>query len=412
MKEFPHSILLCHTSLDDAVRRVAHIGRGAYMAKIDIKHAFRLCPVRLDQLHLLGFQWLRRFFVDLRLPFGSRSSPFLFSQFADILAWILMSSGGIIALLHYLDDFFITADSRSLCAQYMSSMQAICKFLGVPVAQDKTVGPVSSITYLGIEIDAVNQIIRLPPDKLRDASAKIATWTSRRKCTKRDLLSLLGTLSFAAKVVQPGRLFLRRLITLSTTVQNLSYYIDINAEARADILWWHNFLRSWNGVQFFCTTQRSALDLALATDASLIGIGAVCGSHWFSAPLPPQLGTLHINILELFAVYTAVLTWGEAWKNMHILIHSDNECVVQVARSGACKDSTMMRILRALFFITARWNVRLSFQHIPGVENLYADLLSRLQVSRFRELSPSADLEESPIPQEAWKVFDPDGDGC
>ena len=70
-----------------------------------------------------------------------------------------------------------------------------------------------------------------------------------------------------------------------------------------------------------------------------------------------------------------------------------------------------MRILRALFFFSARHHIRLSFQHIPGVDNLYADLLSRLQVRRFRELSPAADQFSSTIPQDVWEVFTQDDAG-
>ena len=36
-------------------------------------------------------------------------------------------------------------------------------------------------------------------------------------CTKRELLSLIGLLQHAAKVVVPGRTFVRRLINLSSS---------------------------------------------------------------------------------------------------------------------------------------------------------------------------------------------------
>ena len=51
------------------------------MGKVDIKHAFRICPVQPDQWPLLCFQWLGEYYTDTRLPFGSRSSPFIFNTF-------------------------------------------------------------------------------------------------------------------------------------------------------------------------------------------------------------------------------------------------------------------------------------------------------------------------------------------
>ena len=68
-----------YAKFDDAVSIVLHLGQGAYLAKADIKHAFRLCPVCPEQWPLLCFQWLGQFFTDTRLPFGSRSSPFIFN---------------------------------------------------------------------------------------------------------------------------------------------------------------------------------------------------------------------------------------------------------------------------------------------------------------------------------------------
>ena len=74
-----------YSSFDDAVALVLAMGKEAFMAKLDIRHAFRLCPVRPDQWGLLEYCWQGQFFVDTRLPFGSRSSPFIFNTFADLL---------------------------------------------------------------------------------------------------------------------------------------------------------------------------------------------------------------------------------------------------------------------------------------------------------------------------------------
>ena len=116
-------------------------------------------------------------------------------------------------------------------------MQCIFSSLGVPLATEKTVGPSQCLTFLGIEIDATTQSIRLPLDKFEEISSLLRRWVDRKKCTKRELLSLIGSLSFACKCVKPGRMFLRRLITLSTQVTSLNHNISLNLEARADIQW-------------------------------------------------------------------------------------------------------------------------------------------------------------------------------
>ena len=59
---------------------------------------------------------------------------------------------------------------------------------------------------------------------------------------KKELLSLIGKLSFAAKVILSGHTFVWCLIDLSTTVGKLDHHISLNKEATTDIGWWLEFL--------------------------------------------------------------------------------------------------------------------------------------------------------------------------
>ena len=165
--------------------------------------------------------------------------------------------------------------------------------IGVPLAPDKIVGPTTKLTYLGIEIDSSEGIICLPLDKFTELqSTTIALWVTRRKCTKRELLSLIGSLSFAAKVVKPGRIFLRRLIDLSKSVKELHYHILLNAEARKDIMWWSEFIGQWNGTSLMQTLPVAADALSLYTDAlGALGFGAVFNNLWFFFQMAPSFNS-------------------------------------------------------------------------------------------------------------------------
>ena len=77
--------------------------------------------------------------------------------------------------------------------------------LGVPIAEYKLVTPATSITYLGIEIDSVT--VRLPAEKLHILKTELLGWTTKNKTTKKDYTFYHGKLAFAAKVVNPGRIF-------------------------------------------------------------------------------------------------------------------------------------------------------------------------------------------------------------
>ena len=47
--------------------------------------------------------------------------------------------------------------------------------------------------------------------------------------------------------------------------------------------------------------------------------------------------------------------------------------------------------------MTAQHNINIMLQHVPGISNIIPDLLSRLQVDRFRAQLPSADPDPTPI---------------
>ena len=394
-----------YSSFDDAVVLVQSLGTASFMAKLDICHAFRLCPVRPDQWCLLGYYWDGQYFIDTRLPFGSRSSPFIFNKFADLLLWILIYIGAIPFIVHYLDDFFLCATSSDQCQAHMDTMRSLFSELGVPLAEDKTVGPSQCITYLGIEIDSLHQTIRLPQDKFQELAALLRGWQGKKKCTKRELLSLIGSLSFAAKVVKPGRMFMRRLISLSTSVSQLGHHISLNADSRADIQWWIDFLPSWNGVSLFQGEPVTSASISLFTDASGLGFGALYGREWFSSEWPPSLRDCHINSQELFAIVAATLTWGKEWRDKQIVFFTDNMSITHVWRTGSSSDTVLMKLVRHLFLFCARHNINLLMQHISGCSNSAADALSRLQVRRFHRLCPLAAQHPSTLPTEIWSIL-------
>jgi hypothetical protein len=100
--EFP----VCYSKVEDTIRLIVKIGKGALMANVDIKTVYRIIPIHPDDYYLLGMKWRKHFFIDLALPFGLRSAPFIFNSLADLFEWILVNNYLVPELLHYLDDYF------------------------------------------------------------------------------------------------------------------------------------------------------------------------------------------------------------------------------------------------------------------------------------------------------------------
>ena len=182
----PEDFSLQYITLDKIISMVSSYGPGALMAKFDVEAAYRNIPVHPDDRYLLGMHWKNQVSVDLALPFGLRSAPYIFNAVADMVEWILRSNYSVSELVHYLDDFLTAGPPNSpQCARNLATAQHLCHRLGLPLHPDKCVGPSTCMVVLGIELDSVNQIARLPFEKLSALPELLTSWVPRRWCNRR-----------------------------------------------------------------------------------------------------------------------------------------------------------------------------------------------------------------------------------
>ena len=392
---------LRYSTVYDAMDSVMTLGRHALMAKIDVRDAFRLCPVHPVDHHLLGYRWKGHYYYEQVLPFGLRSAPFIFNCLAEAVEWIARQQG-VQHIHHYLDDYFIAGPPHSPnCHRNLGCLVSLCSFLQIPLAEDKQEGPTTQLEYLGILLDSAALEARLPPSKLSDLKAAIASWSARSTCTKVELLSLIGTLSFAAKVVPAGRTFLRRAIDLSSTVPRLRDTIALNEGFRLDLEWWAAFATPWSGRSLFLLPHWTpAPDIHLFTDSSGgVGFGAFYQGEWFNGRWSAVQIPRSIQYKELYPIVIVALTWGERWRTLKVRFFCDNATVVACLTSGSSHCPHVMHLMRNLSLIAASQNFNFSAQHIAGVHNAIADSLSRFQIEEFFRLAPHANPQPTLFPQ-------------
>ena len=190
------------------------------------------------------------------------------------------------------------------------------------------------------------------------------------------------------------------LLLLVPPVSQLHYHIRLNADARADISWWQDFLPSWNGTaKFIAPNPTTAADLELFTDAAgTLGYGAYFRGAWFHYAWQPHQLEHSIQWKELFAIVAAALTWGSSWSGRKIRFFCDNQAIVLAWGNRRCKQPHIMALLCTLFFTAARHHFHVLLTHLPGTKNTLADALSRMQFTHFFVLAPQADSTPTAIP--------------
>ena len=253
---------ITYISIDDIANTVLQLGRGSLLAKADVQEAFHIIPVAPTDRLLLATQWKDELFLDKVLPFGLRSAPIIFTAVADTLEWVIRRQG-VPHIFHYVDDYMLVGKPNAPnCISYLSTLLQTCTSLGVPIAPEKCEGPATTLTVLGIEIDSKLMQLRLPADKLSRLVSSLLEWRDRKSCSKRELLSLLGSLQHAAKVIKPGRAFVRRVIDLTTTRRHIEARIRLNREFRSDVEWW--FQMASGTVSLFSPLSEPTSQIALS----------------------------------------------------------------------------------------------------------------------------------------------------
>ena len=185
-------VTMKYPSVDTTIAMIETFLSSPYMIKSDFKNVFRHCRVHPDDWYLLGYAWWGSYYYHRRLPFGLRSSSWLFNQMADAVEWILHVKFGIRHVIHYLDDFLILASTSKKGKKILDTTLATLQRLGMEWAPKKVEGPAKILTFLGIKIDSHNKVLRLPQSKWEDLEAELQQFYLRKKCTKCQLLSLIG----------------------------------------------------------------------------------------------------------------------------------------------------------------------------------------------------------------------------
>lgn len=404
---------LSYIKVDDAIHIIHKLGEGCTLTKIDLKDAFKQIPIHRSMWPFHGIQWRGNYYFYCRLVFGSRSSPAIYDMIGKAISWIAKNNYGLLDLLRYLDDYLKIDPPNSDPGKSMALLTMLFKRLGLPTSPSKCMeGQI--MEFLGILLDCIKMEARLGPEKYDRIKNLIHAFLQRDTCTKRELLSLIGHLSFASKVNIPGRTFMSRLIFKSTTVPKLHSKITLDDETKNDLVVWRDMFREWNGITLFLEDNITLdSDFLLITDASSVhGYGAYFRGKWFAHPWPPELTLdndgISMSFQELFPIVLASVVFGHMWNRKRICFQCDNTATVNILNSRRSKSPKIMALMRRLVINASVHSFTFAGAWVETKNNGIGDALSRcsnsyFQMQRFRQLAPGADAMPTPVPD--YKQF-------
>ena len=250
----------------------------------------------------------------------------------------------------------------------------MCQDLGWLVNIEKSeLEPKQIFNFVGYQFDLESGRVRPTPDRWQSLQEKILELLSLPTCSVREFMSLIGLLTVTEKQVHLGRLHMRpiqwHLKGNWRIPESLEKVIPLPRSLHPHLQWW---LREDNVLtgQPLHPMQHA---LKIFTDASEEGWGAHLNEFIARGTWSLPESKLHINYLELKAVFLALKEFQDLCAGKLVLIATDNTTSVSYIRSGPL----CALLWRILTWYTGK-QVTLKARHIPGCLNVVADKLSRL----------------------------------
>lgn len=369
------------------------ITRDCYLWKRDWKGGYAQFWVEPSCRRLLGFLHpdgrVMRYNV---LTMGANNSAADFCQFSYFIRDLLRSEG--INTWAYIDDSFGVHQSLDGALADFKRSKELYDELYVEEAEHKAVPPAQCVEILGYEIDSRSMEVRVPAEKVQLLIELCRSFRSKRTARLKEVQSFVGKLTWAAKVVRGGRVFLSRMYHLLFLNGHPHSLVRLSKEFQSDVSWWLHFFKSWNGVSLI---ERSE-SVSAFTDASKFGFGAweSDGSLWGS--WSSREVELHSNWKELNTILIAIRTWGGRWHGKRVDLWSDNMASVAICNRGYSRSPKLAKTMRQLFWAAASHDIDLHVHHIAGTLNFFADFLSR-QASPPGKSSQPREISVSPSPE-------------
>ena len=354
------------------------VREGDFLASLDLKDAYFQIPIHGSSRKLLRFMSEGTVYQFKALCFGLSTAPQVFTRvFAAVSAWAHARG---IRLLRYLDDWLVLSSSETKAKESIRKLLSLCRTLGIVINEKKSdLVPSQSAKYLGMTIDTGAGKVFPSLARVEKFLAVAERFCSMQSPPAQLWQVILGHLASLERLVPHGRLRMRSLqwhlkSQWSPESDPPSLPVALPEEARRDLSWWMVRDHLLVGVRF----GTPAPDLHLYSDASSSGWGAHLLDQNVSGVWSAQEKLLHINLLEMKALFLALQAFQEDVAGHHVTAMCDNSTVVAyVNKQGGTVSRPLCLLTSRLLRWTESFDVHLEARYLPGESNVLADVLSR-----------------------------------
>ena len=234
------------------------------------------------------------------------------------------------------------------------------------MAADKTEGPATELSFLGIQLNARELSTSLPQDTLVKLRTMVKELVGARVVRDRQQLeSLVGHFVHAATMFPLGRAFLNALFATKAAIKPGC----LNLGARSELSWWDLLLEHWPGSsvhQFLLfKTARSAY---IHRCSGILELWCMVSATLVPGTVEQGVGLADKKLLPEVIV---VAIWGNIYRGQVILCHCDNAAVVSQVNWLHAQDPQASHMLRCLAYLQPLYDCRLRVAHVAGSKNIW-----------------------------------------
>ncbi len=377
----------------------------SHFAIYDLADFFRQIGLDEADADFIGYSLFGLRFRDRKQPYGVSSAPANCQYFAQLLIWIIdnvklreVRPDLAKAILVHIDDFCLTAESKSDCEFLETIFNDLLTELNVKISHHKTIHTCSEAVLYGIKWNLITKTLSIPDKSLIKLSKFIKLVIKYRCISARAFESLAGKIMHWAQVNSCTKpLVFNSLWIIYKNIRNglikKTQVLILPLFIIADLHYFLKFISCLIDVPMNFIINNPSINIYAATDASSTAGGYVVHDKFSSYNFSKQhISEWNINYKEAHVVLSMIKTNCHLLSGKSVLVYIDNtSCFYSMIRKWS-KSFDMMAFIYELALLLMKYRIYMKFEWLPSAFNFFADSLSRDDLPRFLTLCSDFNL--------------------